>query len=85
MHLITVHEFSTYTHLMRLPALLAFAVWSFTAWAEILEGRVVSIADGDTLTLLDGNRQQHKLRAPHLYPDSVIPRLTPVASADTFA
>jgi endonuclease YncB( thermonuclease family) len=42
--------------------LLAFALWSFTAWAEVLEGRVVSVADGETITLLDSNRQQHRIR-----------------------
>lgn len=30
--------------------------------AETLAGRVVGIADGDTLTLLDANHQQHKIR-----------------------
>ncbi|SEA65085.1 thermonuclease family protein [Nitrosospira multiformis] len=37
---------------------------SFTcfAQAEILRGRVVKIADGDTLTVLDGSNRQHKVR-----------------------
>jgi endonuclease YncB( thermonuclease family) len=43
-------------------ALLLFGLWSFTASADVLEGRVVGVADGDTITLLDGNRQQHKIR-----------------------
>jgi endonuclease YncB( thermonuclease family) len=30
-------------------------------WVDVLEGRVVGVADGDTITLLDGNRQQHKI------------------------
>lgn len=30
--------------------------------AETLTGYVVSIADGDTITVLDANRQQHKIR-----------------------
>ncbi len=30
--------------------------------AETLAGRVVSVADGDTLTLLDANKQTHKIR-----------------------
>lgn len=30
--------------------------------AETLTGRIVSIADGDTVTLLDANLQQHKIR-----------------------
>ena len=47
---------------MRLLFLLLLAVSSLTAWADVLEGRVVGIADGDTLTLLDANRQQHRIR-----------------------
>ncbi len=34
------------------------------ALAEVVTGRVVSIADGDTLTVLDSSNQQHKI---HLY------------------
>jgi endonuclease YncB( thermonuclease family) len=30
--------------------------------AEILNGRVVGVADGDTVTVLDASRQQHKIR-----------------------
>ena len=33
-----------------------------SAHAEIITGRVVGIADGDTLTLLDATNQQHKIR-----------------------
>ena len=33
-----------------------------SAHAETLTGRVVGIADGDTVTVLDANRQQHKIR-----------------------
>lgn len=29
---------------------------------EIITGKVVSIADGDTLTILDANHQQHRIR-----------------------
>jgi endonuclease YncB( thermonuclease family) len=32
------------------------------AFAETLEGRVVGVTDGDTITLLDDSRQQHKIR-----------------------
>jgi endonuclease YncB( thermonuclease family) len=28
----------------------------------VIEGRVVAVADGDTITLLDSNRQQHRIR-----------------------
>jgi endonuclease YncB( thermonuclease family) len=49
-----------HTHLR--TTLLAFALWSLTVWADVLEGRVVGVADGGTITLLDGNRQQHGIR-----------------------
>jgi endonuclease YncB( thermonuclease family) len=39
--------------------LLTIAV---SASAETLAGRVVGVADGDTLTLLDANHQQYKIR-----------------------
>ena len=32
------------------------------AWADILIGRVVSVADGDTITVLDDSKTQHKIR-----------------------
>jgi len=32
------------------------------AFAAILEGRVVGVTDGDTVTVLDADRQQHKIR-----------------------
>ncbi|MER2540171.1 MAG: thermonuclease family protein [Azonexus sp.] len=32
------------------------------AWSDTLSGRVVSVADGDTVTVLDTDRQQHKIR-----------------------
>ncbi len=48
--------------LIRFLALTALALLSLTASAEVLEGRVASIADGDTITLLDSNRQQHRIR-----------------------
>jgi endonuclease YncB( thermonuclease family) len=32
------------------------------ASAETLTGRVVGVADGDTITVLDANREQHKIR-----------------------
>lgn len=39
--------------------LLAF---SFPALAESLSGRVVKVTDGDTITVLDASKQQHKIR-----------------------
>ncbi|MDH1900617.1 thermonuclease family protein [Aeromonas caviae] len=44
--------------------LAAFAVIlaATTAHAGELRGRVVAVADGDTLTILDASRQQHRIR-----------------------
>lgn len=41
--------------------LIAFFNTSPT-WAQTLTGKVVAIADGDTITVLDANRVQHKIR-----------------------
>jgi endonuclease YncB( thermonuclease family) len=46
-------------------AFLVATLWLllvFTAHAETLTGRVVKVADGDTITLLDASRVQHKIR-----------------------
>ena len=32
------------------------------AWAYTLEGRVVGVSDGDTITVLDASKTQHKIR-----------------------
>ena len=37
-------------------------LFTLTAFSEILEGRVVAVADGDTITVLDDVRTQHKIR-----------------------
>ena len=42
--------------------LAVYALCACLAQAEILRGKVVKIADGDTLTLLDRSKQQHKVR-----------------------
>jgi endonuclease YncB( thermonuclease family) len=42
--------------------LLAYLVATTLASAATFSGRVVSIADGDTLTILDAQHQQHKIR-----------------------
>jgi len=39
---------------------LALAI-SSPAWAD-LTGRVIGVADGDTITVLDSSKQQHKIR-----------------------
>lgn len=41
---------------------LIAATLAFSAQGETLSGYVVSIADGDTITVLDANNQQHKIR-----------------------
>jgi len=46
----------------RVLVLIALAVLTTTSNADTLTGRVVSIADGDTLTLLDATNTQHKIR-----------------------
>lgn len=32
------------------------------SWADLFSGKVISIADGDTLTVLDSTERQHKIR-----------------------
>jgi endonuclease YncB( thermonuclease family) len=43
-------------------SLLLAALLPLTVHAADLQGRIVSIADGDTVTLLDAQHQQHKIR-----------------------
>jgi endonuclease YncB( thermonuclease family) len=38
------------------------ALFSFPVHAEILWGKIVGISDGDTVTLLDVNKRQYKIR-----------------------
>ena len=47
--------------MMRAPAILLL-VLSLSAHADTLLGRVVGVADSDTITVLDTDRQQHKIR-----------------------
>lgn len=55
---------------MRLLESTRFSLWlivvslltAHCASAESLHGRVVAIADGDTITMLDASNQQHKIR-----------------------
>src|SRR5690554_4719887 len=49
---------------MLLKYILALALWlpALLAAAPPLEGRVVSVADGDTLTILDSSTTQHRIR-----------------------
>ncbi len=48
--------------LLCLFTLLGLALSIASAWADQLTGRVVGIADGDTLTVLTAQRQQHRVR-----------------------
>lgn len=46
----------------RALAVIGFAVLTSTAQADTLTGRVVGVADGDTITLLDASNTQHRIR-----------------------
>lgn len=46
----------------RVLVFVALAALTTTSSADSLRGRVVGIADGDTLTLLDSTNTQHKIR-----------------------
>lgn len=48
--------------LIRLLLVLALVTLPLTASADWLEGTVVAIADGDTLTVLDATQTQHRIR-----------------------
>lgn len=43
-------------------ALLAASFLHLPLFAETITGRVVAIADGDTITVLDSSNAQHKIR-----------------------
>lgn len=45
-----------------LPLALIGASLSSPSWADVLTGKVVELADGDTVTVLDERNQQHKIR-----------------------
>lgn len=45
-----------------LAALALLCLLCGAAHSQAIKGRVVAIADGDTLTVLDGQNQQHKIR-----------------------
>lgn len=42
--------------------LVLFLTFSQYCYAEVLSGRVVGVADGDTITVLDSTNTQHKIR-----------------------
>lgn len=43
-------------------ALIPLAILAANALADTFSARVVAITDGDTITVLDANKQQHKIR-----------------------
>lgn len=47
---------------MKIIAALLLTLTAACAWAETITGRVVGVADGDTITVLDAGNQQHKIR-----------------------
>lgn len=48
---------------MRPWFLLLLVLWSHHGWSQLLlEGKVVGVADGDTITVLDAQHRQHKIR-----------------------
>ena len=49
-------------HRLRTAAFLILVVAACTAAAATLEGKVVGVSDGDTITVLSADRQQHKIR-----------------------
>jgi len=51
---------------MRLLATLALLAIPFTLSADELRGKVVAVADGDTITVLDADKEQHKIRLQHI-------------------
>ena len=47
---------------MQLMVAIAFGSVAFAAQSATFIGRVVGVSDGDTITVLDAERQQHKIR-----------------------
>ena len=45
-----------------IPFLLIFLLLAGICQADTLQGRVVKVADGDTITILDSARTQHRIR-----------------------
>ena len=55
-------------------AAILFVAGIQTSSADELTGRIVSISDGDTVTLLDANLRQHRIRLAGIdAPDMQVP------------
>lgn len=46
----------------QISAALLFVAAAHATWAQTIDGRVVAIHDGDTVTLVDAGRVQHRIR-----------------------
>ena len=49
-----------------MKTLLILLLLSSTLFAGSITGKVVSVADGDTITVLDSTKKQHKIRFQHI-------------------
>lgn len=52
----------TFRVLLRCFLIAAYITCSGTAVSETLTGKVIAVTDGDTITVLDADREQHKIR-----------------------
>ena len=59
---LTAIGFCFFRQLSALAVLMACALISTLSAAQPISGKVVSVTDGDTITVLDENRKQHKIR-----------------------
>jgi len=55
-------RFCDITHKLKYGLAVFFSATCVTACAETLNGHVVGVADGDTITVLDDSNEQHKIR-----------------------
>jgi len=51
---------SFYSNLICLPAILLLV--AIPSFAKTIEGKIVKVADGDTLTVLDSNKERYRIR-----------------------
>ena len=49
-----------------MKTLLALLLLTFSITAETISGKVVSVSDGDTVTILDSSNKQYKIRFEHI-------------------